>query len=77
MNFPLTDFIPAAAEVFLLAMACVVLVVDLFLGRPLPTAVPIFCSDECGQGSANKQPMASGRAWPHLARKGTETACPL
>ena len=35
MNFAPTEFIPASAEIFLLAMACVVLVVDLFLSDRL------------------------------------------
>lgn len=33
MNFVIPDFAPAAPEIFLLAMACVVLVVDLFVGE--------------------------------------------
>ncbi|MBI4293938.1 MAG: NADH-quinone oxidoreductase subunit NuoN [Betaproteobacteria bacterium] len=31
MNFPMPDLVPAYAEIFLAAMACVILVVDLFL----------------------------------------------
>ena len=31
MNFPLPNFLPALPEIFLLAMACVVLLVDIFL----------------------------------------------
>ena len=31
MNFPMPDLLPAYAEIFLLAMACVILVADLFL----------------------------------------------
>ena len=30
MNFPLPDFFPASAEIFVLVMACVVLLADLF-----------------------------------------------
>lgn len=33
MNFVIPDFAPAAPEIFLLTMACVVLVVDLFVGE--------------------------------------------
>ncbi|MGB7990471.1 MAG: NADH-quinone oxidoreductase subunit NuoN [Candidatus Methylophosphatis roskildensis] len=33
MNFVMPDFIPAAAEIFILAMACVVLLADLFFGK--------------------------------------------
>ncbi|MDP3038031.1 MAG: proton-conducting transporter membrane subunit, partial [Rhodocyclaceae bacterium] len=32
-NFVMPDFYPAAPEIFLLAMACVILLVDVFLGR--------------------------------------------
>jgi NADH-quinone oxidoreductase subunit N len=30
MNFPLPDFYPASAEIFMLVMACVILIADLF-----------------------------------------------
>lgn len=33
MNFVMPDFTPAAAEIFILTMACVVLLADLFLGK--------------------------------------------
>ena len=33
MNFVMPDFIPAAAEIFILTMACVVLLADLFFGK--------------------------------------------
>jgi NADH-quinone oxidoreductase subunit N len=33
MNFVIPDFTPAAAEIFILTMACVVLLADLFLGK--------------------------------------------
>ncbi len=32
MNFVMPDFYPASAEIFLLAMACAILLIDLLLG---------------------------------------------
>ena len=34
MNFVMPDFYPAAAEIFLVVMACVILLVDLLLAQP-------------------------------------------
>ena len=50
MNFPMPDLLPAYAEIFLLTMACVVLVVDLFLDddqRYITYALSLFTLAGC------------------------------
>jgi NADH-quinone oxidoreductase subunit N len=36
MTIPLTDFVPLATEIFVLSMACIILVVEAFLGQQKP-----------------------------------------